>query len=143
MSELSGANLIASKIMGTITLNWLKDYARVSGDHNPIHQDEKIAKAMGLPGVIAHGMLVSGLLHSRAQEALYEVRDLRGFEIKNSKTRFRAMTLLGDEITVGGQWQILSNTEVKLDLTAKNLKGETLVTGAFKLIRPEPTKKEE
>ena len=142
MSELSAANLISPKIMGTITLNWLKDYARVSGDHNPIHQDEKIAKAMGLPGVIAHGMLISGLLHSRALEALYEVKNLRGFEIKGSSTRFRAMTLLGDEISVGGQWQLVSNTEVKLDLAAKNLKGESLVTGTFKLIRPEPVKKE-
>ena len=142
MSELSAANLISPYIMGSITLNWLKDYARVSGDHNPIHQDEKIAKAMGLPGVIAHGMLISGLLHSRALEALYEVKNLRGFEIKGSSTRFRAMTLLGDEISVGGQWQLVSNTEVKLDLAAKNLKGESLVTGTFKLIRPEPVKKE-
>ncbi len=142
MSELSASSMIPPKIMGTITLNWLKDYARVSGDHNPIHQDEKIAKSMGLPGVIAHGMLVSGLLHSRALEALYEVKNLRGYEIKSSNTRFRAMTLLGDEISVGGQWQVVSNTEVKLDLAAKNLKGESLVTGVFKLVRPEPEVRE-
>lgn len=141
MSELSDANLIDPKIMGTITLNWLKDYARVSGDHNPIHQDEKIAKAMGLPGVIAHGMLISGLLHSRALEALYETKNLRGYEIVGSSTRFRAMTMLGDEINVGGQWQVVSNTDVTLELSAKNTKGETLVTGTFKLTRPEPAKR--
>ena len=31
-------------------------YAEASGDHNPIHQDEDVARAVGLPGVIAHGM---------------------------------------------------------------------------------------
>lgn len=36
-------------------------YAEASGDHNPIHQDESVALAVGLPGVIAHGMLTLGL----------------------------------------------------------------------------------
>lgn len=35
-------------------------YAEASGDHNQIHQDETVALAMGLPGVIAHGMLTMG-----------------------------------------------------------------------------------
>lgn len=36
-------------------------YANASGDQNPIHQDESVALAVGLPGVIAHGMLTLGL----------------------------------------------------------------------------------
>lgn len=36
-------------------------YARASGDHNPIHQDQAIAEAVGLPGVIAHGMYTMAL----------------------------------------------------------------------------------
>jgi acyl dehydratase len=36
-------------------------YAEASGDHNPIHQDEAVALSVGLPGVIAHGMLTLGL----------------------------------------------------------------------------------
>src|SRR5699024_859207 len=35
-------------------------YAEASGDHNQIHQDDAVAKAVGLPGVIAHGMLTMG-----------------------------------------------------------------------------------
>ena len=37
-------------------------YAHASGDHNPIHQDEEIALAVGLPGVIAHGMYTLALV---------------------------------------------------------------------------------
>ena len=36
-------------------------YAEASGDHNPIHQDEEVARSVGLPGVIAHGMYTMAL----------------------------------------------------------------------------------
>jgi acyl dehydratase len=36
-------------------------YAEASGDHNPIHQDEAVARSVGLPGVIAHGMYTMAL----------------------------------------------------------------------------------
>jgi acyl dehydratase len=40
----------------------LKQYADASGDQNPIHQDEAFAKSVGLPDVIAHGMLTLALV---------------------------------------------------------------------------------
>ena len=40
----------------------LKQYADASGDQNPIHQDEKFALSVGLPNVIAHGMLTMALV---------------------------------------------------------------------------------
>jgi acyl dehydratase len=36
-------------------------YAGASGDFNPIHYRDDVATAVGLPGVIAHGMLTMGL----------------------------------------------------------------------------------
>lgn len=44
-----------------VTRSDLVGYAQASGDHNPIHQDESIALAVGLPGVIAHGMYTMAL----------------------------------------------------------------------------------
>jgi acyl dehydratase len=41
---------------------FLKQYADASGDQNPIHQDEAFAKSVGLPDVIAHGMLTMALV---------------------------------------------------------------------------------
>jgi len=40
----------------------LKAYADASGDHNPIHQNEEFAISVGLPSVIAHGMLTMALV---------------------------------------------------------------------------------
>lgn len=45
----------------SITRDDLVAYAKASGDHNPIHQDEAAAQAIGLPTVVAHGMLTMAL----------------------------------------------------------------------------------
>ena len=44
-----------------ITREDLSRYAEASGDHNPIHLSDAAAQALGLPGVVAHGMLTSAL----------------------------------------------------------------------------------
>lgn len=40
----------------------VKSYADASGDQNPIHQNEEFALSVGLPNVIAHGMLTMALV---------------------------------------------------------------------------------
>lgn len=45
----------------TIDRELLKAYADASGDQNPIHQNEEFARSVGLPNVIAHGMLTMAL----------------------------------------------------------------------------------
>ena len=45
-----------------ITREDLRRYAEASGDHNPIHLDDEAAVALGLPGVVAHGMLTAALV---------------------------------------------------------------------------------
>ena len=44
-----------------VTRRNLVRYAGASGDFNVIHWNERIAKAVGLPDVIAHGMLTMAL----------------------------------------------------------------------------------
>jgi acyl dehydratase len=45
----------------TITRDSLVRYAGASGDFNPIHYRDDVAKTVGLPGVLAHGMLTMGI----------------------------------------------------------------------------------
>lgn len=54
----------------TITRADLVRYAAASGDPNPIHQDEEVARSVGLPGVIAHGMYTMALA-ARAVQTWY------------------------------------------------------------------------
>lgn len=44
-----------------ITRADLVAYAGASGDHNPIHWSDRVATAVGLPGVVAHGMVTMAL----------------------------------------------------------------------------------
>ena len=46
----------------TVNRALLKQYADASGDQSPIHQNEEFAKSVGLPNVIAHGMLTMALV---------------------------------------------------------------------------------
>ncbi len=45
----------------TVTRADLVRYAGASGDRNPIHWSDRVARSVGLPGVIAHGMFTMAL----------------------------------------------------------------------------------
>jgi acyl dehydratase len=50
------------------TRDTLVRYAGASGDFNPIHYNDVFAQSVGLPGVIAHGMLTMGTAASVVEE---------------------------------------------------------------------------
>lgn len=60
MTKFEAGQELALKTF-TINRKLLIAYASASGDQNPIHQDETFAKSVGLPDVIAHGMLTMAL----------------------------------------------------------------------------------
>lgn len=60
MSQLIVGQELATQSF-KINRQLLVSYADASGDQNPIHQDEAFAKSVGLPDVIAHGMLTMAL----------------------------------------------------------------------------------
>ena len=53
-----------------LTRESLVRYAGASGDFNPIHYRDDIASSVGLPGVLAHGMLTMGIASSVLLAAL-------------------------------------------------------------------------
>lgn len=53
-----------------LTRESLVRYAGASGDFNPIHYRDDVAAEVGLPGVLAHGMLTMGLASSAVVAAL-------------------------------------------------------------------------
>lgn len=59
---MSGLRTDPQALARTLTVDRarLVDYANASGDQNPIHQDVQVARSVGLPDVIAHGMWTMG-----------------------------------------------------------------------------------
>jgi len=115
-------------VKGPLTKEWIKKYADASGDHNPIHIDEKTAVMFGLPGVIAHGMLDMGFV---AQH----VANWAGLDgsLKRLRVRFGAIVRPGDTVTCKGKIKdkkVQGNKKtVFLELWAENQKGEQVITG--------------
>ncbi len=64
MTHINIASLEVGQVIGTteflLTRDSLVRYAGASGDFNSIHYRDDIAASVGLPGVLAHGMLTMG-----------------------------------------------------------------------------------
>ena len=58
--ELAVGDVVADREF-PLTRDSLVRYAGASGDFNPIHYRDDVAASVGLPGVLAHGMLTMGL----------------------------------------------------------------------------------
>lgn len=83
--------------LGPLTPEWFARYAAASGDHNPLHTDSEFARGAGLDSVIAHGMLVMGVM-GRVAAAVAGPGAVREFQ-----TRFVATTLPGEVLRCGGR----------------------------------------
>jgi acyl dehydratase len=95
----------------------LKAYADASGDQNPIHQNEEFALSVGLPNVIAHGMLTMALVGKY-------VTDWSGgsASVKEFGARFIKPVVVpaGEKVdlTINASVVEVNGAEIKLDLTA-------------------------
>lgn len=58
-AELTVGDVVAEREL-SLTRDRLVRYAGASGDFNPIHYRDDVARSVGLPGVLAHGMLTMG-----------------------------------------------------------------------------------
>jgi acyl dehydratase len=58
-AALAAGDVVAEQSFA-LTRDTLVRYAGASGDFNPIHYRDDVAKTVGLPGVLAHGMLTMG-----------------------------------------------------------------------------------
>lgn len=61
--ELQAGDTVATETIA-VTRDSLVRYAGASGDFNPIHYRDDVATSVGLPGVLAHGMLTMGVAMS-------------------------------------------------------------------------------
>lgn len=118
--------------MGPVGTADLVRYAEASGDFNPIHLDETYARAQGLDGVIAHGMLTMATVGRMLTDFAQDSADLVDFGV-----RFRGMVRPGDTVICEGTVTDIREDRGKplvvVAVTAKNGRGETVVKGSAAL----------
>ncbi|KAM9863447.1 hypothetical protein ACI1US_00765 [Leucobacter sp. BZR 635] len=77
--QLTAGDVVAEREI-TLTRDELVRYAGASGDFNPIHYRDDFAQSVGLPGVLAHGMLTMGAAGSVATDWLGTAGVVRDFQ---------------------------------------------------------------
>jgi acyl dehydratase len=65
-----------------ITRDSLVRYAGASGDFNPIHYRDDVAASVGLPGVLAHGMLTMGLAVQPVADWIGDPGRIRDYQVR-------------------------------------------------------------
>jgi acyl dehydratase len=92
-------------------------YAAASGDDNPIHLDEQFALAVGLPGVIAHGMLTMALAGRALTTWAGSPDAVVDFGVRFARPVLVPPGDAGAEVVVGGVVRTVDGDRCQVDLT--------------------------
>lgn len=128
-SELKAGQVIAPNTNKAITKEQLKEYAIASQDLNPLHTDDAFAQKLGLPGVIAHGMLVMGQLGKYVTKLAGDKAQVGEFNM-----RFGAMTFPNDEISCSAVIESVEKGQAVLNVYATKGTDEVVGTGKAVLL---------
>lgn len=93
-------------------------YAGASGDFNVIHWNERVATEVGLPGVIAHGMLTAALAARAVTAWAGDPGALVEYSVRFSRPVVVPDDDAGAEVSVRGRVAaLLDDGRVRVDLT--------------------------
>ncbi len=125
VAEIAVGDVVAERTVH-LTRESLVRYAGASGDFNPIHYRDDVAARVGLPGVLAHGMLTMGL----AVETIVPWLGDSG-RILDYGVRFTRPVVVdpesGADVTVTAKVGAVDDDALRIDLTVAA--GETTVLG--------------
>jgi len=116
-------------VIENVNRSHIVKYAGASGDFNPLHHDDTIAKgAAGYPSVFAHGMLSMGLTGRMLTDWLGPVA------LKKYGVRFTRQVWPGDTLTAKGEVTAVDDVgggkqRVTIHVVTTNQNGESVVEG--------------
>ncbi|MEW1962179.1 MaoC/PaaZ C-terminal domain-containing protein [Microbacterium sp. NPDC077644] len=115
-----------------LTRESLVRYAGASGDFNPIHYRDDVAAAVGLPGVLAHGMLTMGLASSVVVAALGDTARITDYGV-----RFTRPVVVdpedGADVSVFAKVGAVDEASARIDLTVKHADTTVLVKAQLRV----------
>ena len=137
LTGLSVGDVVAERTVH-LTRESLVRYAGASGDFNPIHYRDDIAAAVGLPGVLAHGMLTMGLAVGTIQSWLGDSGLQDTGRILEYGVRFTKPVVVdpetGADVTVVAKVGAVDEESARIDLTVSH-DGATVLVKAQVRVR--------
>jgi 3-hydroxybutyryl-CoA dehydratase len=124
----------SAQISKMITEEMINDFARSTGDFNPIHLDQSFAEKTSFKGRIAHGLLSVGLLST----VLGNILPGHGTIYLSQEVKFLAPVKIGDTLTARVEVIELApeKNRAKFRTTCMNQDGKEVVDGAAWVMPP-------
>jgi acyl dehydratase len=125
---------LAERTFGTITMTDIVRYQGASGDMNPMHHDDELARAAGYPAAFSVGMLGAGYLASTCV-GVFGTETVRRF-----RTCFRDLVWRGSTLTATvrrtGALVVDDERRTVVELTLTTDAGTTAITGEAEFASP-------
>ena len=119
----------STNVTKTVTEADIQKFAEVTGDFNPLHLNEELAKQTIFGGRIAHGILAVGFVSAALARLPGTVVYLQ------QSVRFTRPVKIGD--TIEARVEVTGKTpeksEVDLKASCRNQRGEIVLTGESKV----------
>ena len=132
MSDLEVGQVVAEKTY-PLSRDTLVRYAGASGDFNPIHYRDDVARSVGLDGVLAHGMLTMGVAVQPVVEWLGDPGRVLDYQVRFTRPVWVDPDS-GAEITVVAKVGVVDDDGARIDLTV-TFDGDTVLGKAQVRVR--------
>lgn len=125
---------IGKKVNFTVVISesMVKEFARLSGDYNPLHMDDVFAKKTRFEKRICHGMLLASLFSRLTGMYLPG----KGSLYLSQSLNFLAPAYIGDEVKVEGEIIKIGKSTELITIKTQIIKETTiqLITGTAKVL---------
>jgi acyl dehydratase len=102
-------------------------FAAASGDHNPLHLDEEIARSAGFERPVVHGMLMM------AYAGRLFTQSFGPGCVRSLQTRFTGVAMRGDTITMTAHLSGVEDGVARYALAARTAAGAEVAVGAARV----------
>ncbi|MGI6879216.1 MaoC/PaaZ C-terminal domain-containing protein [Microbacterium sp. gxy059] len=131
LADLAKGDVVATRTVH-LTRESLVRYAGASGDFNPIHYRDDVAERVGLPGVLAHGMLTMGIGASVVTEWIGDAGRIASYTVRFTKPVVVDPEEGADVSVTATVGAVNDDGSARIDLTVAH--GETKVLGKAQVV---------
>ncbi|MEV2218427.1 MaoC/PaaZ C-terminal domain-containing protein [Nocardia vinacea] len=126
--DLIPGTRLPERTFGPVTMTDIVRYQGASGDMNPMHHDDELARSVGYPAAFSVGMLGAGWLAAYCTEHFGEEA------VRRFRTRFTKVVYRGDRLVASGEIVRLfghdDETRVELSIQLRKSDGPLVVHGS-------------
>jgi acyl dehydratase len=141
MMDLFPGMRFPDREFGPVSMTDIVRYQGASGDMNPMHHDDALARSAGYPAAFSVGMLGAGWLAAYCTEQLGEEA------VRRFRTRFKDLVYRGDRLIASAEvirlFEHKCEARVELSIRLRKPDGAIVVDGSAEFAVPRPNGKAE